>query len=726
MTSTLKVLLIAVSVFACYAQELLLSSWHPEPGDPAPITFRVDQPFILDQAKVFGGTRNRALSEYVPLYLFSPDRADFGSKQLHDLIGMLSAPNRGEELDAKTLVKVIKKACGLELTREAAAMLLAYPALQRLLEGMLPIENTIAQGKIVEETGPLKDKGTAEVRYPDPVGTVTYPAREFLTLEKARELLRKQAEQVFWQVDKQVLGQVTAIASALLQPNLKYDHKENDRRIEEIMRRYPSKVIHYDPGRVLVPARKTLTEEDTLLLAATLEAEREGFPESIVGVVLSIIVFTVLYNLVLAQTADLERHRTFSFPVHLSILILTVLLFKAFLLLTPFPVRVLPIGLIPIVLVFLNQGRFASAWTTVLGAVLTAFVSGRSSEGLIYFIAGALTTFLASGRAVRRSQVFLPCVAAGAVCGMLVACFGVDWHSFTSAFPYVRTDSPGSPLAVPGLELLKDAGWAVCGGLLAGPAALGILPMLELALGAAPTYKISTWTNLEHPLLKELLNRAPGTYQHTMSVASLSQSAGEAIGANVPLLRAGVYFHDIGKMKNPQYFVENQAGNSNPHDSLGALESAGIIMDHVRTGVFMGRKAGLPRVILDFIPQHHGTQVLEYFWNKAKQAEPGSEIAEENFRYEGPKPQSREAAVLMIVDAVEAASRTLSERTRETVDALVRHVVETRIDDGQFDECRITTEDLAHVRASLVDSLAAAFHNRIEYPWQEDLEERKP
>jgi putative nucleotidyltransferase with HDIG domain len=204
-----------------------------------------------------------------------------------------------------------------------------------------------------------------------------------------------------------------------------------------------------------------------------------------------------------------------------------------------------------------------------------------------------------------------------------------------------------------------------------------------------------------------------------MSVANLAQTAGEAIGANVPLLRAGIYFHDIGKMADPEYFVENQSGGVNPHDGLGALESAGIIMGHVKKGMLMGEKARLPQAILDFIPQHHGTQVVEYFWNKARQNGPEIQESEENFRYSGPKPQSIETAILMIADAVEAASRTLPEHTRAAVEALIRHIIEKRVEDDQFDECKITTEDLARVRVSLVDSLEAAFHGRVQYPWQE-------
>ncbi len=713
-----KIVFIVVALFACWAEDLYVSLGRLKPGDSAPITFRADRPFDFDQAKAFGGERNLALSQYVPLYIFSSANADLGKKKMQDLIATVSDARKKGQMDAGALAGYVKKEFGVELTWDAAKQLTDYPELQNLLEGMLAIENTIMQRRILEEYEPLRGKGTAEVLYPQPVGTVAYPASEFLTLEKAREILRKQADQVFWQVDQQVLAQVVAIASAALSPNLKYDRKENDRRIEEIMHRYPSKVIHYDPGEVLVSARNTLTEEDVLLLAANRQVEEKDFYASVSWVVLTIVILTVLYAMVLSR-GGLLRRGDLSNSLHFAVLTMSILLFEAFLLFTPLPVHALPIGLIPLVLIMLDQSMVAAACTTLLGAAVAGLICGRNVQIFIYFIVGGLTALLASRKIRRRSQIIMPCAAAGAVCGLMAISFGLDWQAFSWALPG-PTGSVASVLAVPGSALLRDAGWAVLGGLCAGPLALAVLPLLELVLRTTSTFKINTWTNLEHPLLKELLNAAPGTYQHTMSVANLARAAGEAIGANVPLLRAGSYFHDIGKISDPAFFVENQSAGANPHDGLDPLESARIIIDHVNKGILIGEKAKLPRIVLDFIPQHHGTQVAEYFWNKARQNGLKDQISEEHFRYRGPRPQSIEAAILMIVDAVEAASRTLPEKTRAAVEALVRHIIEKRIEDDQFDECKITTEDLARVRGSLVDTLEAAFHSRVQYPWQEE------
>ena len=183
-----------------------------------------------------------------------------------------------------------------------------------------------------------------------------------------------------------------------------------------------------------------------------------------------------------------------------------------------------------------------------------------------------------------------------------------------------------------------------------------------------------------------------------MTVAHLAYALGEAIGANSLLLRVAAYYHDIGKTANPDFFVENLFGRKSPHDALPALKSTRIIMDHVKNGKKIALEAGLPEVVADFIPQHHGTRLIEYFYDKAVKENPKAAVSQKEFRYSGPKPQSVEAAILMIVDAVEATSRTIEEPTREKIEAMIRHIIVNRITDGQFDECNLSTREIANDR----------------------------
>jgi putative nucleotidyltransferase with HDIG domain len=267
--------------------------------------------------------------------------------------------------------------------------------------------------------------------------------------------------------------------------------------------------------------------------------------------------------------------------------------------------------------------------------------------------------------------------------------------------------------------LTWDIAWAAIGGLAAGPLALLLLPLLEIGWDTASTFKLNRYIDLNRPLMKELLSKAPGTYQHSMTVAYLAQSVGEAIGADTLLLRIGAYYHDIGKMMNPKFFIENQFNGENPHDVLEPRESARVIVNHVRHGMRIGQESGLPKVVVDLILQHHGSQLMEYFYNIAAKTYPKSTIQEENFRYPGPKPQSVEAAILMVTDAVEAASRSLEDPTRTKFEKMVRLILVKRIVDGQFAECDLSSRDLSKIVRALVDALEASFHSRIRYPWQE-------
>jgi hypothetical protein len=266
---------------------------------------------------------------------------------------------------------------------------------------------------------------------------------------------------------------------------------------------------------------------------------------------------------------------------------------------------------------------------------------------------------------------------------------------------------------------LSHMGWAFFGGLIAGPLALLFLPLLELSWHTASTFKLNRFVDLELPLMRDLLLKAPGTYQHTMTVAHLAQAAGEAIGADTLLLRTGAYYHDIGKIKKPEFFVENQFGKKNYHDDLTPAQSTQLIINHVEKGKKIAQNAGLPNLVIDLIQQHHGTQLVEYFYNKASKSGNTDSIKQSDYRYPGPKPQSVESAILLIVDAVEATSRSIPSPTKKKIEKMIRFIIEKRIADGQFDECDLSTCDLAKMNRALLDSLEATFHSRVAYPWQE-------
>jgi putative nucleotidyltransferase with HDIG domain len=258
-------------------------------------------------------------------------------------------------------------------------------------------------------------------------------------------------------------------------------------------------------------------------------------------------------------------------------------------------------------------------------------------------------------------------------------------------------------------------------GTLAGFLLTGCLPLVEWLFGIVTDISLLELADGSHPLLQELVRRAPGTYTHSITVATLAEAAADAIGANPLLTRVGSYFHDVGKMLKPHYFIENQDGE-NRHNALEPALSTLIIIGHVKDGEALARQYGLPQPIVEFIVQHHGTTLVEYFYREAIRLQEssgnGNTILEPSFRYPGPKPQSRENGILMLCDAVESASRALGEPTPGSLRKLVHDLLMKRLLDGQFEESGLTLTELHLIEESLCKSLIALFHARIKYPEQ--------
>ncbi|MCA8997902.1 MAG: HDIG domain-containing protein [Planctomycetaceae bacterium] len=268
--------------------------------------------------------------------------------------------------------------------------------------------------------------------------------------------------------------------------------------------------------------------------------------------------------------------------------------------------------------------------------------------------------------------------------------------------------------------VMSAKGAAMC--LVAGYLVAGTLPFVEQAFGVVTDMTLLELSDPSHPLLKDLVRLAPGTHNHSMSVASIAETAAEKIGGNGLLIRVGAYFHDIGKMLKPQYFIENlQEGGVSRHTQLNPAMSTLIIIGHVKDGVDLAEQYNLPQPIIDLIEQHHGTTLVEYFYREATkqvecQPDHRTDAEESSFRYPGPKPQTKEAAVLMVADACESACRTLTEPTPKRIESLVNSIAMRRLLDGQFDECDLKMSDLHIVEESIVKSLIAVYHGRIRYP----------
>jgi putative nucleotidyltransferase with HDIG domain len=295
-------------------------------------------------------------------------------------------------------------------------------------------------------------------------------------------------------------------------------------------------------------------------------------------------------------------------------------------------------------------------------------------------------------------------------------------------------ERPFGPRAIS--ETVRDALLAGTSGLLVGGVTLFVLPVIERVFDITTNLTLIELRDPKQPLLRELQQRAPGTYNHSLNVASIAESAADAIGANGLLTYVGALYHDIGKMNKPEYFVENQSGGPNKHDKLSPAMSLLVIVGHVKDGSEIARSFGLPKVLRHFIDAHHGTTLVEYFYHRArKQAKEVSDEGKEqpvageerehederlpdevDYRYPGPKPRTKEVAILMLADAVESATRTLTEPTSSRIESLVRSLADKRLMDGQFDECDLTLRELRAIVDSISKSVTSIYHGRISYP----------
>jgi putative nucleotidyltransferase with HDIG domain len=663
--------------------------------------------------------RKNALSQYVPVYRHIPQGVETSINKFQAFKQAVSDFQNKKYKGIENLRNQLNQEFEVLLSPANIIHIVKYRDLNNLLEGILTIEESILQNNIIRNPQDLAGKETILIKNPNSAGAVVHPVDDLISLQKARLLLEDKIRHLFWQVDKRILNAVVQVSLATLQPNLEFDQPENERRLDKINRQFPSQLVSYNPGDVLVPFRKILNEKDVLLLAAYQKNKFGWIYRDAPWMIFTILFMVGFYNLFLSKIlADGSRNQP-PYRFVLVLLITTTVLLKGYLAITPFPIYGLPFCLLPMLIIFLNHGKVIAAATTVVGAMLVSLFAGPTYKVLLFFTFGGFAAVLVSSGLRIRRQILLPSLLVGFINVLTVVIFTIDWQAVISQVAPLSTVNFGSLMQIVDAALTWNIAWAAIGGLVAGPLALLLLPLLEISWDTASTFKLNRYIDLNRLLMKELLSKAPGTYQHCMTVAYLAQSVGQAIGADTLLLRIGAYYHDIGKMMNPKFFIENQFKGDNPHDVLDPRESARIIIKHVRHGMRIGQESGLPKVVVDLILQHHGTQLMEYFYNIAAKSYPKSAIREEDFRYPGPKPQSVEAAILMVADAVEAASRSLEEPTRKKFKKLVRLILVKRIVDGQFSECDLTSRDLSKIVQSLVDALEASFHTRIRYPWQE-------
>ncbi len=341
--------------------------------------------------------------------------------------------------------------------------------------------------------------------------------------------------------------------------------------------------------------------------------------------------------------------------------------------------------------------RVALTTTLVMALTVAGVRSNDYGIALIMFVGGSLGAY-STNNLQNRTQMFTSMLAIGA--GLVVSVIAVDIER-----------------SVPLSLIWPKLAFSVANAVVSPLIAFAVIIVLEKVFNVATDLRLEEFDNLSHPLLQQLAERAPGTYQHTLAVARLAETAAASIGANVVLAKVGALFHDIGKLEKAEYFVENQIDIDNKHDRLTPKRSAAIIRQHVQDGIDLARRSGLPDRIIQFIPMHHGTILIKHFYAKALDETLLKEsiVDEQDYRYPGPKPTSREAAIVMLADAVEALSRLVDTSSRDEVDAAVQQIITDRLNDGQLSLAPLTTADIERIRESFVKNLIGSTHQRVRY-----------
>jgi putative nucleotidyltransferase with HDIG domain len=472
---------------------------------------------------------------------------------------------------------------------------------------------------------------------------------------------------------------------------------------ERVAQEVPPVVDKYPAEKVLVRHGQPITEAQMILL----KEEQEAYLRSLTpldharrGTALLLIMsqlalVAVLYGVRFQATLAQSLAKV------VGVCALVVLTLGAAMLLSgpPWHAVLVPLTVTAMILTIAYNPQFALLMSFCL-SLATTVALGTGLERLLIQMGGLATTILLLRNV--RTRTRLVQVGFGA---------GLAYLAMTVATGLLTSQT--------WLLILWEAGRNFTWGALAGFLLTGSLPFVERCFGIITDVRLLELADGSHPLLQELVRRAPGTYTHSMTVATLAEAAAEAIGANPLLARVGSYFHDVGKMLKPHYFIENQAGE-NRHNSLEPALSTLVIIGHVKDGLALGRQYDLPRPITDFIEQHHGTTLVEYFYREALRMQEnqgqGSCELEASFRYPGPKPQNRENGIVMLADAAESSSRALKDPAPGSLRKLVHDLLMKRLLDGQFEASGLTLTELHLIEESLATSLAALYHGRIKYP----------
>jgi putative nucleotidyltransferase with HDIG domain len=591
------------------------------------------------------------------------------------------------------------KALGVPIDEDAAEAMAAPGRARRALTDLGGWLDEAAKAGIVAEKKGGFVLGYRAIQLREGDTEAPAPASRFVEPREALDRIAAHARDAF-PGDPRGVHLVTQLAQPFVTPTVLYDRAETEWRRVQAQGAVSGVVGTVKKDELIIDANEKVSREALLRLRSLRNLELARSPQSeFIYPPVARMLLMLLFIAAFATYLRMELPGVYRDNGMLAVFtLLTLMVMGAAVTLvgavglSEFTV---PLALAPLVVASLLEKRPALVFTLTVAILVTTIAELKAP--------------------------FVPVAMMGGVTAVYsVARLRHRWH-FVRAFFAIALANLAAILAwdlariMPATSLLRDAMWGTLNALLATIVAFVLLPLVESLFRLTSDVTLLELSDLNRPLLRRMQLEAPGTYHHSMVVGSLAEAAAEAIGANSLLARVSAYYHDIGKLGKPEYYAENEPASSRSrHEKLTPSMSALVVKSHISEGLELARQVRLPRAVRDSIPEHHGTMVMAFFYHKALETDPGAR--REDYSYPGPRPRSRETAILMLADGVEGASRALAEPTPSRIRGLVQRIIDERVRDGQLDDCALTLQELARVREAFIPVLTAIFHVRAPYP----------
>jgi len=701
-------------------------------GDIPLVSIKASRDFLVENKGLTDKNRDKAAQEVLAVYDFDRSavhvvaRVQEAFRQARDAISHIPATDlsaHGNELDRSKAD--FFKTLEIETDEEAFALLSTQRFSPALENAVIRLIKDVSKDGITGEPQLLKKQiEHGGILLYDNYSKSEITLKEvdrFHTLDEARLFIKKQKRTLRKDLPaEEMITLAMNLAQLLVRPNLTFNPQETEKRKEEARARVEPVYYQIKKGEILVRDGDPIGPDHLVKLAEESRAQNQMEVASRVAAMTLLLgfLFSVLYLVMLnAAQARLRDERDLFFILIALLTVFALIWIYDFATqeiskgVSQLTQRVLffamPVaGAAMLVSIFQGLGMAIvfSLATTIFSVLVIGGRSGLVGSDQIAFFLYFLINSLVTAYGVRKSKTRGVLIKTGLKLGLVNIIMSVAINA-----------SYGST------GILWSATLGFIGGVLAGVIATGFLPLIEMTFGFTTDIKLLELGNLDQPLLRELMVQAPGSYHHSVIVSNMVEATAEAIKANPLLAKVSAYYHDIGKIKKPLYFIENQMGGDNRHERLAPSLSSLILIAHVKDGVELAKERRLGREIADIIQQHHGTNLISFFYHKARElaetkSDRGNGLKEEDFRYPGPKPQTKEAGLVMLADMVEAAVRALPESNPSRIHGMVQKIISHAFIDGQLDECELTLKDLHEIAKGFNQTLSGIFHQRIEYP----------